>query len=261
MNDAFKWGMLALVLPIAFPTHAAAQAQGQEMSTSWVIDPASDEVGKTITPTGHPTIFKQRLLPTQLAQTQAELTIGKVNIPAGAELFKVESSSGAIFCFTNIQDGSSLKQLLAWSLPDQQCLYDADKSGKFTSYFQVKGKVRGLPIIRGLMPKPTPLPLLIPYNLVSPFQIKRPYWIGFWYIGRVLSKNPKFAVQFGSDTGKESLTGTIGADGKSYPSELSILGSLMEIDADSANQISVTLKRAMPAQMFSVSVTEYMMFH
>lgn len=233
---------------------AAAQMPDRRMTTIWMVQPADTQPGP-IEAEARDIIWKQRLLPTGLARLTESYqdSNGKRSFGPGTQLFEVKSDV-PIYCVAGMRDPKGFEKWLKSGSTSQFCLVDMNSDQRFDGYFEAISMVPGLPTIAGKRPK-NPKPMTpVGYELADPSTMEKPFWVGIEYQGKPLIYDRRnFAVSFGSDTGKGSLTSWVYTSGSNYPLSQELLGARFTVLGVTGNKIQLRIDQPIPPQPFGVA--------
>ena len=243
-------GAGALILTSA----GSAQSPDRRMTTIWTIEPA-DSPRPSVEAAAGDILWKQRLLPTGLVRLSAPYQDagGKRSFGAGTQLFEVKSDV-PVYCVAGMRDPKGFEKWLKSGSTTQFCLVDLDSDLRFDGYFEPISMVPGLPTIAGKRPK-NPKPMSpVSYELIDPSSMEKPFWVGIQYQGKpLLYDRRNFAISFGSDTGKGSLTSWVYTSGSDYPLSQELLGARFTVLGMSGDKLQVRIDEPIPAQPFGVA--------
>jgi len=235
---------------------AVAQSP-REMTTTWLIQPAAEVTGRTFEVSRGDILLKQRALPSGLARLIGELRTpdGKRSFAANHELFEVKSDL-PIYCAVQERAQSGLEKWLTEGSTRQFCLVDSNSDLQFDAYFEPISQIPGLPTISGKRPKKLKPLSLVPYAIADASTMQAAYWIGIEYQGKPLIYDRlNFAVAFGSEVAKGSLTDWVYTSGSKFPASSGLLGAKFTVLDNPGGKIKVRIDQPMPPQPFGVMRT------
>jgi hypothetical protein len=235
---------------------AVAQAP-REMTTIWLVQPAVEITGQTVEVSRGDFLLKQRALPSGLARLTGELSTpdGKRHFTANHELFEVKSDM-PIYCAVQARAQSGLEKWLTEGATKQFCLVDSNSDLQFDAYFEPISQIPGLPTISGKRPKKLKPLSPVPYAMADASTMQATYWIGIEYQGKPLIYDRlNFAVAFGSEVSKGSLTDWVYTSGSKFPASSGLLGAKFTVLDNPGGKIKVRIDQPMPPQPFGVMRT------
>ncbi|MGZ8997576.1 MAG: hypothetical protein ACXW2T_01845 [Allosphingosinicella sp.] len=229
---------------IGLSSQAAAQ---RGMMTVWNVEAAEARPDPfQVGPNDY--VIRQRLLPMGLAElTGAAPGLGAMT--AGKQLIELQGGGAAIFCDPVIR----AKKLLGHA---QLCLIDADRDGRFDSYFETSSVTKGIVTIQGSRPKrPTALEP-VAYRRIDPRQFDQQLFLGVQYRGNAnIFGNFVFEIRYGSEGQMGSLTRRILHKKANLPGSTDVLSGRFSILESGSGGIKVRIDTPLPPQPFGIFQT------
>jgi hypothetical protein len=232
---------------------AAGQQPSREMTTVWMVQPAEPTAGE-LEVKARDLILKQKLLPSGLAQLTDSFQDagGKRSLGSGTQLFEVKSDV-PIYCVAGLREPGGFEKFMTGGASRQFCLIDMDSDRRFDAYFETGSMVPGLPTIAGKRPKKPKAMSPVGYEVVEPSTIEKSFWIGIEYQGKPLIYDRRnFAISFGSESGKGSMTDWVYTSGSAYPLTKQLLGASFTVLGVNGDKLKVRIDQPMPPQPFGV---------
>ena len=253
----------AAQLPIAPPAPPMPAKLERNLSTLWIVMPATEPAGREVSVKSGELIMKQRLIPAGLAKLTGSAVDpeGKFELTSGAELFRVQSGV-PVYCIAGKRAPGGVAKWLVGGGSSQLCLVDADSDGRFEGEFTTASAVGGLPTIAGKRPKEAdPLVAPVAYERADPSTMTTQYWVGIEYQGKPLLYNRRnFAVSFGTDKSDSSLTDWV-YTGAEMPASQTLLGATWTVLALEEDRLKVRIDQPIPPQPFGIVQTTTYRFY
>lgn len=237
---------LAMALLVSGP----AVADPRDLASLYVIQPGDVPAGTRELSSGD-YVVKQRLLPTGLAELAEPVTLKPgATVPAGTQLVEVQAEAAAVRCVAE----RAAQKMIGHAQP---CFVDADRDGRFESWFSTSSTTKGILTITGRVPKqPTMLDTPVAYRTIDPALHKPELFVGiqrrnyFNIYGR-----ENFMIVFGHEGETSELTTPQWVKSAQMPKELGIMGARFTALSETAGKMQVRVDAAMPKQPFGVTVT------
>ncbi len=238
-----RMAALALLL-LGLASQAAAQ---RGVMTVWNVEAAEARPEPfRIGPNDY--VIRQRLLPMGLAELAAAAP-GLEALTAGKQLIELQGGGAAIFCDPVIRARGVFGKA-------QLCLMDADRDGRFESWFEAGSVTKGIVTIQGRPPKrPTAL-APVAYRRIDPRQFDQQIFLGVQYRGNAnVFGNFVFEIRYGSEGQMGSLTRRILHKKANVPGSTDVLGGRFSILESGSGGILVRVDTPLPPQPFGVIQT------
>jgi len=245
----------ALALLLAASPQSAPQAFYE---VAWhIVEAAPAEEGRVVTVRPGELFMRARLLPESVARLEADLVdgSGKTMIAKGSELIGAHPSL-RIYCDVQ-QRGPGLGGVLMGAPAMKQvCLMDADRDGRFDSYFAARSTIKGVPFLSGRVPKKPQGTTSLAYSIIDPATMASSFFVALKYEGKpLLYDRRNFRLTFGIDKRTEQLSDWFYTSGSTYPQQQRYLGGSFTVLAERDGALDIRLDRPFPAQPFAVMKT------
>lgn len=249
--------MIAMIAIFAVGMASAAPAaapdkEGGTLVTHWQVVPLAELPAARDVPHGN-LMLKQEIRPKGMIALQADLVDKDygVTVPAGNQMFLVDSDVPGVYCTFDLKIGKGTIMLHGMGGYPQLCAADVDNDGKLDSVFYKTAMPGMPPIIFGSRRPFRSLPPTA-YGAISPDKIIPPLFVGIGYGGpRGWDKRLTFAIIYGSQDEKSFhvLSNYILAPNKIYPLRMSILGAAFTVESvGEKGSGHISVQRTMPAQ-------------
>lgn len=242
--------MALALIALGAGTAATAQESSRWLTTVYRIQAAPAPEGEREL-VSKEWVVKQPLLPDGLSELvePAMMKPKKPPVPAGTRLLAVKSEMGEVRC---VMDVSKLPYV---SMP---CLLDADKDGRFESWFGSGADALAvLPTVNGRIPKTLkPLPAPVAYRDIDPALHEPKLFVGVQrrnYFN--IYGNESFMIVFGSEGRTAEITTPVVVKAADLPKELSVLGARFTAISETAGKLKVKVDAPMPPQPFGVTTS------
>lgn len=232
-------------------------AQDRSLNTVWMIEGSAD-IPKEMELKPRDYVFRQRLLPTAVAQTEG---VGEGAPIAGVtdktQLVEVKSLGVAVFCDPLVR----AQKLIGHAQP---CFVDADNDGRFEALFMTSSVTEGLLNIQGNRPKKPRAITPVTYKRLAADKFERQLFFGIQYRGNAnVVSSHVFEYNFG-DIGaaeKDAITNRFVVKRDELPVKRDVMGGSFTILSESTDGIVVRIDKPLPSQPFGVFQTTTYRFY
>ena len=228
---------------------ASAMAADRTVTTLWMIEDRG-AAGETREVRRGDFVFKQRLLPTGLAELEMDPASPQVaGLADGMQLVELQSREGLVFCDPVIRP----QKLIGHG---QRCLVDGDRDGRFEGLFLTTSVTKGILTIQGKRPKAPRAVGPIAYRRVDPTEFKTELFVALEYRGNANPLgNHVFEINFGSAERTGSLTGRLIHKKGDIPGSKEVMGGRFTILETTPDGLRVRIDKPLPSQPFGVIQT------